>query len=220
MDATSMLFQRHGWDIHAVSAEPAQLIFIAQPLDDGDAEGQSVFTAARKFCPAVLTWPRADTAPDTVLTPGLARRLLTAVPSVFSEALSALVWVCHRPCALLTSVVRAVLTLLTSEVISLTAPGWTLTCLSWSSAVRTAAASAHRVELAGEAAADDEVAGAAAEGELPDVALPDEHPASSARPHAARTSLRRAGPATIPGFMSRPGSRAAGRPRFTRGGLC
>ena len=50
-----------------------------------------MFTAARRFCPAVLTLPRADTTPDTVLTPGLARRLLAAVLSEFSAVLSALV---------------------------------------------------------------------------------------------------------------------------------
>jgi hypothetical protein len=108
-------------------------------------------------------------------------------------------------------------------VISFTAPGCTLTCLSWSSEARRAAASAHRAELDGEAAADgeagagDEVAGAAAEGELPGEALPDPHPASSARPHAARASLLRT--VLVTGFMSWPGSRADGRPRFTRSGL-
>jgi DNA-binding CsgD family transcriptional regulator len=65
---------------------------LAQALDDGDAEGQSVFTAASRFWAAVLTWPRADTTPDTVLTPGLAPRLLTAVLSVSRAALIALVW--------------------------------------------------------------------------------------------------------------------------------
>ena len=65
----------------------------AQALGDEDAEGQSVFTAARRLWAAVLTWPRADTTPDTVLTPGLAPRLLTAVLSVSSAALSALVCV-------------------------------------------------------------------------------------------------------------------------------
>src|SRR6516162_2575706 len=77
-----------------------------QALDDGDAEGQSVFTAARSFCPAVLTSPRADTTPDTELTPGLARRLPAAVLSVFSALLSALVWAWNRPWALVTSVAR------------------------------------------------------------------------------------------------------------------
>ena len=52
-----------------------------------------MFTAARRLWAAVLTWPRADTTPDTVLTPGLAPRLLTAVLSVSSAALSALVCV-------------------------------------------------------------------------------------------------------------------------------
>lgn len=68
---------------------------LAQALDDGDAEGQSVFTAASRFCAAVLTWPRAVTTPVTVLTPGLAPRLLTAVLSVSRAALSALVCVCN-----------------------------------------------------------------------------------------------------------------------------
>ena len=65
---------------------------LAQALGDEAAEGQSVFTAASRFCAAVLTWPRADTTPDTVLTPGLAPRLLTAVFSVSRAALSALLW--------------------------------------------------------------------------------------------------------------------------------
>src|SRR5439155_11533777 len=43
-------------------------IFAAlQALDDEEAEGQSVFTTARRFCAAVLTWPRAATTADTVL---------------------------------------------------------------------------------------------------------------------------------------------------------
>ena len=95
------------------------------------------------------------------------------------------------------------MTLLTSEMISLTAPGCTLMRLSSSSEARTAAASAHRAdELDGAAAADDEVAEAAAEGEVADEVLPDPHPASSARPHTARASFHRAVPAAIPGFMS------------------
>ena len=62
-----------------------------------------MFTAASRFCAAVLTWPRADTTPDTVLTPGLAPRLLTAVLSVSSVVLSALVCVWNWPCASVTS---------------------------------------------------------------------------------------------------------------------
>ena len=113
-----------------------------------------------------------------------------AVVSVSSVALSALVCVWNWPRASFTSFVRAALTSLRLAVIWLTAPGCTLTRLSWSSEARRAVASAHKAELDGEAAEDDEVAGAAAEGELPDVAPPDPHPASSARPHAARASFR------------------------------
>ena len=51
----------------------------AHVLGDGDAEGQRVFTAASRFCPAVLTAPSAVTTPDTVLLLGFAARLLTAV---------------------------------------------------------------------------------------------------------------------------------------------
>ena len=53
-----------------------------QELDDEEAEGQSVFTAARRVCAAELTWPRAATTADTVLAPGLVARLLVAVLSV------------------------------------------------------------------------------------------------------------------------------------------
>jgi hypothetical protein len=68
-------------------------------------------------------------------------------------------------------------------------------------------------------AGDDDVAGAAAEGELAGEVLPDVHPASSASPHAARASLSWVVLVTVPGFMSRPGSHPGGDPRFTRGGL-
>jgi hypothetical protein len=61
-------------------------------LDDGEAERQLVFTAARRFCPAVLTAPRAATTPDTELALGCAARSLTDVLSLPSAELSALVW--------------------------------------------------------------------------------------------------------------------------------
>jgi len=185
---------------------------LAQALGEEDAEGQSVFTAARRLCAAVLTWPRALTTPDTVLTPGLAPRLLTAVLSVSSAALSALVCVWNWPRASFTSFVRAALTSLMLAVIWLTAPACTLICLSWFTEARRASALAHRAEFDGGAAAEAE-AGAddeAAEGELADVALPDVHPASSATPHAARASLRQAVPVMIPGFISWPGFRTTG----------
>jgi len=205
---------------HRRMGQPPHLYRLAQALGDEDAAGQSVFTAARRFCAAVLTWPREDTTPDTVLTPGLVPRLLTDVLSVSSAELSALVCACHWPCASFTSFVRAALTSLMLAVIWLTAPACTLTCLSWFTEARRAAALAHRAGFDGgatagaEAGADEEVTEAAAGGELPDVALPDAHPASSARPHAARphaarASLRRAVLVTIPGFISRPGSRTS-----------
>jgi hypothetical protein len=77
-----------------------------------------------------------------------------------------------------------------------------LTRLSWSSEERRAAASAHKAESDGEAVADEEVAEAAAEGELLDEVLPDPQPASSASPHAAKARLRPAVPVTIGSFMS------------------
>ena len=183
---------------------------LAQTLGDEDAEGQSVFTAARRLCAAVLTWPRALTTPDTVLTPGLAARLLTDVLSVSSAELSALVCACHWPCASFTSFVRAALTSLMSAVIWLTAPACTLTCLSWFTEARRASALAHRAKPDGGADEDGEVAEAAAEGELAGEVVPDAHPGSSASPHTARASLRHAVPVTIPGFISRPGSRTTG----------
>jgi hypothetical protein len=88
--AEILLTSRDGARAHGAAAP--SLRRLAQPLGDEDAEGQSVFTAASRFWAAVLTLPRADTTPDTVLTPGLAPRLLTAVLSVSRAALSALVW--------------------------------------------------------------------------------------------------------------------------------
>ena len=174
-------------------------------LDDGEADRQLGFTAARRFCPAVVTPPMAATTPDTVLALGCAARSLTDVLSVASAELSALVCAWYWPCASVTNVARAVLTSLRSAVISLTMPVPTLTCLSLSSAARKAAASAHRTEVDGEAAeeavVDDE---GAAEGVLPEAPLPDPHPAvSSARPHSTMTIFRRAALVTMPGFMSR-----------------
>ena len=66
---------------------------------DGEADRQLVFTAARRFCPAVLTSPRAATTPDTVLTPGCVTRSLTDVLSLESDELSELVWAWYWPCA-------------------------------------------------------------------------------------------------------------------------
>jgi hypothetical protein len=54
-----------------------------------------VFSAARRFCPAVVTPLIAVTAPDTVLAPGCAARSLAAVPRLDKAVLSALVWACH-----------------------------------------------------------------------------------------------------------------------------
>ena len=175
-------------------------------LDDGEADRQLGFTAARRFCPAVVTPPMAATTPDTVLALGCAARSLTDVLSVASAELSALVCAWYWPCASVTNVARAVLTSLRSAVISLTMPVPTLTCLSLSSAARKAAASAHRTEVdgeaAGEAVVDDE--GAVEDVLLEEVPLPDPHPAvSSARPHTAMTMFRRAALVTMPGFMSR-----------------
>ena len=89
-------------------------------------------------------------------------------------------------------------------MIWLTAPACTLTCLSWSSEERRAAASAHKAEPDGEAAADEdeEVAEAAAEGELLDEVLSDPQPARSASPHAAKASLRPAVTVMIGSFIS------------------
>ena len=107
-------------------------------------------------------------------------------------------------------------------MIVLTMPVPTLTWRSLSREARKAAASAHRTEFDGEAAADavvnDEVA---LEGALPEeVPLPDPHPAaSSATPHTTRTSFHRAGLVTMPGFISPTGCRAARHLRLTLKGL-
>jgi hypothetical protein len=194
----------------------------AYVLDDGEADRQLVFTAARRFCPAVVTPPMAATTPDTVLALGCAARSLTDVLSVASAELSALVCAWYWPRASVTNVARAVLTPLRSAVISLTMPVPTLTCLSVSSEARKAAASAHRTEFDGEAAeeavVDDE---GAVDDVLPgEVPLPDPHPAvSSARPHTIMTIFRRAALVTMPGFMSPTGCRAARHLSLTLGGL-
>ena len=180
-----------------------------------------MFTAARRFCPAVLASPRAATTPDTVLTPGCVTRSLTDVLSWESAELSELVWSWYWPCASFTKVVSAALTSLRSAVISFTMPVLTLRCRSLSSEPRKAAASVHRTEFdgeaAGEAVVDDE---GALEDVLPaEVPLPDPQPASSVRPQTTRTSLHRAGLVMIPGFISPIGCRAARHPRLTLSGL-
>ncbi len=161
---------------------------------DGEADRQLVFTAARKFCPAVLTSPSAATTP---------------------------VWAWYWPCASFTKVVSAALTSLRSAVISFTMPVLTLRCRSLSSEARKAAASVHRTEFdgeaAGEAVVDDE---GALEDVLPaEVPLPDPQAASSVRAHTTRTSLHRAGLVMMPGFISPIGCRAARHPRLTLSGL-
>ena len=188
---------------------------------DGEADRQLVFTAARRFCPAVLTSPKAATTPDTVLTPGCVTRSLTDVLSLESAELSELVWAWYWPCASFTKVVSAALTSLRSAVISFTMPVLTLRCLSLSSEARKAAASVHRTEFdgeaAGEAVVDDEDA---LEDVLPaEVPLPDPQAASSVRAHTTRTSLHRAGLVMTPGFISPIGCRAARHPRLTLSGL-
>ncbi len=187
-------------------------------LDDGEADRQLVFTAAKRFCPAVLTSPRAATTPDTVLAPRCAARSLADDLSLESAELSEPVWAWYWLCASFTNVVRAVLTSLRSAVISFTMSVPTLTCLSLFSEARKAAASAHRTEFdgeaAGEAVVDEEVA---VEDVLPEeVPLPDPHPAaSSARPHTTTTSFHRAALVTMLGFISSAGCRAASDPRLT-----
>src|SRR5690349_12413646 len=101
-----MRMSRDGARAHRAATLSLRPDQAAQPLDDGGAEGQSVFSAASGFCAAVLTWRRADTTPDAVLTPGLAPKLVTAVLSVSSAALSALVCVWNLPCVSVTSFVR------------------------------------------------------------------------------------------------------------------
>lgn len=172
---------------------------------DGDGEGQLGFTAARRFCPAVMTPLTAVTTPDTVLTPGWAARSLTDVLRVDSAELSALVWACHWPCASLTKVARAVLTLPRSVVSWLTAPVPTLTSLRLSSEVRKAAALAHR-SASGDAADAEAVTDGVVPlaGVLADEVLPlDPHPAaSSARPQVIMASSHRAAPFAMRRFIS------------------
>jgi hypothetical protein len=172
-------------------------------LAAGEAEGQLVLIAARRFCPAVLTPLMATTALDTVLAPGCAARLLTAVPRLDSAVLSALVWACHWPCASLTKVVREALTALRSAVIWLTAPVPTLTCLRLSSEARKAAALAHKTEsedgAVAEAAGDDALTLA---GALAEVLELDPHPAvNSARPHVIAASFHRMTRLRMSGFI-------------------
>ena len=190
-------------------------------LDDGEADRQLVFTAARRSCPAVLTPPRAATTPDTVLALGCAARSLTDVLSLESAELSELVWAWYWPRASVTSVSRAVLTSLRSAVIVLAMPAPTLTCLRLSSEARKAAASAHRTEFDGEAAAEAVVDEGAVEGVLPEEGpLLDPHPAvNSVRPHTTMTIFQPAALATMPGFISPTDCRAATRLRLTLGGL-
>jgi len=100
-------------------------------------------------------------------------------------------------------------------------PSPTLTCLSWSSAARKAAASAHRTELEGEAAEEAVADEGAVDGVLPEeVPLPDPHPAvSSARQHTTMTIFHRVALVRMPGLISLPGCCAARRLRLTLGGL-
>jgi hypothetical protein len=172
---------------------------------DGDGEEQLGFTAARRFCPAVLTPLTAVTTPDTVLALGWAARSLTDVLRLDSAELSALVWACHWPCASLTKVARAVLTLLRSVVSWLTAPVPTLTSLRLSSEVRKAAALAHR-SASGDAADAEAVTDGVVPlaGVLADEVLPlDPHPAaSSARPQVIMASSHRAAPFAMRRFIS------------------
>ena len=58
----------------------------------GKRTGSSCSPRPRRFCPAVLTSPRAATTLDTVLTPECVTRSLTDVLSVESAELSELVW--------------------------------------------------------------------------------------------------------------------------------
>jgi hypothetical protein len=172
---------------------------------DGDGEGQLGFTAVRRFCPAALTPLTAVTTPDTVLTPGWEARSLTDVLRLDSAELSALVWACHWPCASLTKVARAVLTLPRSAVSWLTAPVPTLTSLRLSSEVRKAAALAHR-SASGDAADAEAVTDGVVPlaGVLADEVLPlDPHPAaSSARPQVITASPHRAAPFAMRRFIS------------------
>lgn len=185
---------------------------------DGEADGQLVFTAARRSCAAVLTPPRAVATPDNVLALGCAARSLTDVLSLERAELSELVWAWYWPRASVTNFSRAALTSLRSAVISLTAPGPTLTCLRLSSEARKAATSAHKSEFDGEAAAEAVVG--TGEDVLPEeVPLPDPHPAISARAHTATTIFHRAAPETMPGFIFPTGCPAATHLRLTHRGL-
>ena len=154
----------------------------------------------------MMTPLTAITTPDTVLAPGWAARSLTDVLRLDSAELSALVWACHWPCASLTNVARAVLTLPRSAVSWLTAPVPTLTSLRLSSEVRKAAALAHR-SASGDAADAEAVADGVVPlaGVLADEVLPlDPHPAaSSARPQVIMASSHRAAPFAMRGFISR-----------------
>jgi Phage integrase family len=160
----------------------------------------------------VMTPLTAITTPDTVLAPGWAARSLTDVLRLDSAELSALVWACHWPCASLTKVARAVLTLLRSVVSWLTAPVPTLTSLRLSSEVRKAAALAHR-SASGDAADAEAVADGVVPlaGVLADEVLPlDPHPAaSSARPQVIMASSHRAALFAMRRFISREATRAA-----------
>jgi hypothetical protein len=160
----------------------------------------------------VMTPLTAITTPDTVLAPGWAARSLTDVLRLDSAELSALVWACHWPCASLTKVARAVLTLLRSVVSWLTAPVPTLTSLRLSSEVRKAAALAHR-SASGDAADAEAVADGVVPlaGVLADEVLPlDPHPAaSSARPQVIMASSHRAAPFAMRRFIFREATRAA-----------
>lgn len=153
----------------------------------------------------MMTPLTAVTTPDTVLAPGWAARSLTDVLRVDSAELSALVWACHWPCASLTKVARAVLTLPRSAVSWLTAPVPTLTSLRLSSEVRKAAALAHR-SASGDAADAEAVTDGVVPlaGVLADEVLPlDPHPAaSSARPQVIMASPHRAAPFAMRRFIS------------------
>jgi hypothetical protein len=171
---------------------------------DGDAEGQRVFTAPKRFCAAVVTPPRAATTPDTALALGFAARLLTAVLRLASAAFRELVCACHWPCASFTKGRQACLNVLEIRLDLSTVPAPTLTWVSLSSEARSAAASAHRTESGAGAAWEAVVDGEGVlEGVPPDAPPPpDPHPAtSSARALAIIVSFHLAGLVTIPGFI-------------------
>jgi hypothetical protein len=175
----------------------------AHALADGDAEGQRVFTAARRLCAAVLTSPSAVTTLDTALALGCAARLPTAVLRVPRADVSALVWACHWPRAWFTKAVRFALTSLRSAVIWLTVPAPTFTCVSLSSDARKAVTSAHRAASGGEVAGAADVDDEATPEDVPPDGVPPPEPhadASSARPYAIAASFHRAGLVAIPCF--------------------